>query len=153
MGAQPTSPSTSGPASEPKKLSWVDKFLSKIGDQIQDLTNVEIITAAAGTASIKIDSTKEILDELTKAKAQVLARTRIELDGDIVMLLPTDPQSGAKINKDIMDIHKETTAVAVENWKSFLNMIVSLIDTVVKITHLSESDVLEKFSIEPPPAT
>lgn len=149
MGTQP--PPTTQPTSQPQKLSWSDRFLSKIGDQIQDLTNVEIITASASSASIKIDANADsVLDELSKANAVVLARTRIELDGDIVMLIPADPQSGAKINKDIMDIHNNSTKVAVDNWKSFLNMVVSLVDTLVTLTGLTKTNVLEKFSIEPP---
>jgi hypothetical protein len=148
MGSQP--PETAQPTPVPK-LSWSDKFLSLIGDQIQDLTNVEIITASATSVSIKINSGADnILDELSRANAQVLARTRIELDGDIVMLLPTDLQTGAKVNKDIMDIHNNSTKVAVENWKSFLDMIVSLVNTIVTLTGLSKASVLEKFSIEPP---
>jgi hypothetical protein len=66
------------------------------------------------------------------------------------MLLPNDPQSGAKINKDIMDVHNNSTKVAVENWKNFLNMVVSLIDTMVTLTGLTKTNVLEKFSIEAP---
>jgi hypothetical protein len=152
MGSQPSS-ATTQPASG-QKQSWSDKFLSLIGDQIQDLTNVEIITASASSASIKIRSGADnILDELSKANAEVLARTRIELDGDIVMLLPTDSQSGAKVNKDIMDIHNNSTKVAVENWKGFLNMVVSLVDTIITLTGLSKESVLEKFSIEPPTTT
>ena len=108
MGTQPSI--SAQPPSQPSKKNWSDRFLSKIGDQLQDLTFVEIITASASSASIKIDSSAEnVLDELNKANAVVLARTRIELDGDIVMLLPSDPQSGVKINKDIMDIHNEST--------------------------------------------
>lgn len=149
MGTQPTT--SAQPSSQSSKKSWSDRFLSRIGDQLQDLTFVEIITASASSASVKIDSSAEnILDELNKANAEVLARTRIELDGDIVMLLPSDPQSGAKINKDIMDIHNNNTKAAVENWKNFLNMVVSLIDTMVTLTGLTKTDVLQKFSIESP---
>lgn len=152
MGTQPQTPLTPQP-SQPKKMSWTDTFLSKIGDQLQDLTYVEVITAACNTAAILIDSGKDILEELSKANAQVLARTRIEHDGDIIMLLPTEPQNNAKINKDIMDIHKESTTVAVENWKSFLNVIVSLIDTLGLITNLTKTDILQKFSIKLPTST
>ena len=66
------------------------------------------------------------------------------------MILPSDPQGGAKIDKDVLAIHKENTAVAVENWKNFLNMIIALIDDITRLTGLTKDDLFKKFSIASP---
>lgn len=159
MGAnQPSSPSSNQPSSlstntsSPKKESWANSFFSKIGDQLEDLTYCEIITATATNPASRIKTSAEnVLDELNPPGFAILARTKIELDGDILMILPTDPSSGgAKIDKDIMDIHKQNTTVAVENWKNFLNMVIGVVNNIVELTGMDKKDVLEKFSISAP---
>src|SRR5690349_12470086 len=141
------------PAAQPK--SWIDTFLSRIGDQLEDLTHVDVMTATAQSITAKIDPQKDVFDELSKPGYRILARTTVELDGDIIMMLPTDPSDptggGVKIIKDVMDIHKENTTMAVNNYNNFLNMIVNLVNTLVTFTGLSSSQLLEKFSLKPPP--
>jgi hypothetical protein len=130
----------------PKK-PWIDSFLGKIGEQLEDLTYVEIVTAIAMSPGIKIDAGADnIINELNKAEAGILARTKITLGGDTVLILPTDPQGGAKIYTEVMDIHKVNTAVAIENWRNFLNMIIDLVNKLVALTGLESKDLLTKFS-------
>ena len=132
-------------------VSWIDRFIGSIRDQLEDLTYVEIVTAAAVSPGIIIDpAAVHVIEELNRNNAGILARTRIELDGDILVILPSDPQGGAKIDKDVLAIHKENTAVAVENWKNFLNMMIALIDDITRLTGLTKDDLFKKFSIASP---
>jgi hypothetical protein len=120
---------------EIQKHPWFDKFIEKVKEQLQDLTYVEIATAITqepGTISMD-SSANDMVLELHQKGAAILARTRIELDGDIFMILPADAQGGAKINTDVLNIHKENTAVAVQNWKSFLNSIIEFINTISQL--------------------
>ena len=41
-------------------------------------------------------------------------------------------------------------AVAVENWKNFLNMMIALIDDITRLTGLTKDDLFKKFSIASP---
>ena len=143
---------TNGSQPSPQKHPWIDGFIEKIKDQLQDLSYVEIATAIAqepGTISIDSSANNMVL-ELHQKGAAIQVRTRIELDGDIFMILPEDAQGSAKINTDVLNIHKDNTAVAVQNWKSFLNMIIDLINTIIALTGLSKTAVLDKFSPQSP---
>jgi hypothetical protein len=136
----------------PAKHPWIDGFIDKIKDQLQDLSYVEIVTAVAQEpGSVSIDeNADQIVQELAQHGAAILARTRIELDGDIAMILPSDGQGSAKINTDILNLHKENTATAVQNWKSFLDMIIDLINTIITMTGLTKGDILDKFAMQSP---
>lgn len=62
-----------------------------------------------------------------------MARTRIELDGDIGMLLPTSADGSLTINNDILNIHKQNVDVAVANWNSFVQNMLKALDILVSI--------------------
>lgn len=85
---------------------FLDEIFLKVRDQLKDISYLEVITAT-GDPKLKIDSNKgNVLDAVNAL--QILARTTIELDGDIVMIIPTTKVNGeVKINKEIMDIHKQ----------------------------------------------
>jgi hypothetical protein len=135
----------------PAKENWVNKLFGDIGDQLQDLTYVEVATGSAKVLSdVKINpGAKDVLDELNRTGVTVLARTRIELDGDIVMLLPTEGEGGViKINKEVMDLHKENTTVAVNNWNNFLNLILATVKVLTTLLGLKEGELLDKLSFK-----
>jgi hypothetical protein len=71
---------------ENDQRSLLDNIFAKITDQLKDLSYVEVITAK-GSPDVKIDSGKEnVLEALNTV--EILARTKIELDGDIITVLP-----------------------------------------------------------------
>ncbi len=126
------------------------RFFGKIGRQLEDLTFVEIITAA-GDTKIQIDPEADnILTTLNKVS--VLARTRIELDGDILEIVPTDQGGEARINKDIMDIHKENVDAAVQNWNNFMKTVLQVIELMSSITGQAKPALFQQLdlSLVPP---
>jgi hypothetical protein len=72
-------------ATENDQGSLLDNIFAKITDQLKDLSYVEVITAK-GSPDVKIDSDKNVLEALNAV--EILARTKIELDGDIITVLP-----------------------------------------------------------------
>ena len=130
------------------------KFIDTIKREINDLSYVEIVTAAGDP---KTDVNPDAEDVILGVKAldiKILARTRIELDGDIMVLLPAEKGSdNVKINQEIMAIHKENVQTAVENWNNFIKNILSALDLLMDITGLSKSQALANFSLPVSTAT
>jgi hypothetical protein len=128
--------------------TWFRKFFGKISDQLQDLTYVDVLTVSSGDVFINIDTkAPDIKDELKKNRFKILAETKIELDGDIVLVLPMSDSEG-KINKEVLDIHKENVAIAVQNWNNVLRMIVEIIRAFAGFAGLKETDIFDKFMVD-----
>ena len=137
---------------ENNQKGFLDEIFLKVRDQLKDISYVEIITAT-GDPKLKIDSERgNVLDAVNAL--QILARTTIELDGDIVMIIPTTKVSGElKINKEIMEVHKQNVDAAVQNWKSFMDTILNAISLIAKLAGLGDTDIRDKLgltSIVPP---
>jgi hypothetical protein len=64
-------------------------------------------------------------------KGKVLARTRIELDGDIALILPTNRN---EIDAEVLQLHKTNVDVAVQNYRLFVNAIFDVLKIAVNLT-------------------
>ena len=126
----------------------LDNIFAKITDQLKDLSYVEVITAK-GSPDVKIDSEKEnVLDALNTV--EILARTKIELDGDIITVLPITKVNGEdKINQEIMKIHKENVEVAVQNWKSFMDTILNAVSLIAELAGMGKTDIRARLELSP----
>jgi hypothetical protein len=140
--AQETSPQ------EPKRESWLNNFFGKIGDQLEDLTYVSIITGTGNTYARIDPASDDIIAELEKNQITILARTNIELDGDITVIVPTKDGQGVTVNQEIMTIHKENTSIAVTNWNNFMNMIIQVIKIIAELAGMSNVAILDKLSFK-----
>jgi hypothetical protein len=107
------------------KQQWLSKFFRKIGKQLEDITYVEVLTTGTDSSKLKLTEDNPEIDDALKVSGElsILARTRIELDGDIVVLLPlqNEVQQQASVNDEILNIHRENVKMAIENWHNFLN--------------------------------
>jgi hypothetical protein len=86
---------------------------------IEDVQTMDVITAT-GDLKAKIDSTKQgsIIDQLTSAGGEltIRARTTIQLDGDILSILPEKASAtGPQIDEQMLKIHKESVDMAMKN--------------------------------------
>ena len=124
------------------------KFINTIKREINDLSYVEIVTAAGDPKTDVNPDAEMVILGMKAEEVRILARTRIELDGDIMVLLPAEKGSDdVKINQEIMAIHKENVQTAVENWNSFMKNMLTALDLLMSITGLSKSQVLTNFSL------
>ncbi len=118
-----------------EKSIW-EKFTDTMKRELNDLSYIEIVTAA-GDPKSEIDPNNDARDIVAAlrslANVHALARTRIELDGDIGMLLPTSADGSLTINNDILNIHKQNVDVAVANWNSFVQNMLKALDILVSI--------------------
>ena len=127
---------------------FLDEIFDKVQDQLKDISYVEVITAT-GDPTLKINAEAEnILNEVTAL--QILGRTTIELDGDIVMIIPTSKVGvELKVNKEIMEIHKQNVDAAVQNWKSFMDTILGVITFISNLAGLGNVDLRNKLGVTP----
>lgn len=118
------------------------QFLEKLNQKIQDLDAIEVVTAI-GDVHYKldnIDSKTEILNTIptavTEGVLKPLARTRIELDGDVLLVLPgkNDPVDPTRkifdeeqFNK-IQNFHNNNIQNAMDIWKTYVNTFLKIVE-------------------------
>jgi hypothetical protein len=132
-----------------------------VREQLEDLSFVEIMTAESDNINAKINPNYDnFLVALTaksgsplrlkskagggeakeatirnkedgELKGKVLARTRIELDGDIALILPTNRN---EIDSEVLQLHRANVDVAVQNYRLFVNAIFDVLKIAVNLT-------------------
>jgi hypothetical protein len=126
-----------------EKNLW-EKFMDTLKNELSDLSYIEIVTAA-GDPKTEIDPNNDARDIVAALrsleKVRVLARTRIELDGDIGMIVPTKDDGNLSILNDILNIHKQNVDVAVVNWNSFVQNMLKALDILVSIAKGTSPDI------------
>lgn len=129
-------------------MSFGQKFLSSIGSMLNDLTYIDVITLIGDPKETTWDyQSQDVREEIKKMKnVHVLARTVIELDGDIISIVPGNPETGT-FNGDTasLDYHKENVQVAIQNWNVFVNTMISTTRMVLELVGLKDTDEINKF--------
>ena len=121
-----------------------DTFLanlqSTIKEYLNDLTYIDVTTLIGDPKKTKwrLDYRKDIKEQIADMDVTLLAKTVIELDGDITQILPGDHATGDVItNREILDLHKESVDAAVENWDSFVKNMIEAVSQVRKFLRTS----------------
>ena len=104
---------------------------------IDDIRSMDIVTATAKDLRVQIDPTNADLLNGLPAEVQIKARTTIQLDGDLIVLLPTKQgtDSTIQIDNDILQIHKENVDFALKNLSNNMKIIT---DGMVKALALAK---------------
>lgn len=128
-----------------------EKLKTTVNRELEDLSYMEIVTASTDKVENHIDGDGwDILDSLRRgnppppsdeikitkedmldlSNVVILARTRIELDGDVFFLLKSKDGVVTELSKDAMEFHKLGIEISVENWKTFLEFVLKMTETV-----------------------
>ena len=124
----------------------IDELNILFKNWIEDVQTMEVVSAT-GNLKIKLDSSKEgnIIDQLPSAEEEltIRARTTIQLDGDILSILPEKASTvGSQIDEQMLKIHKETVDMAMKNVSNNLKIFT---DGVVQaISSLQQFKILPK---------
>jgi hypothetical protein len=136
--------------------SYFSKILEKLKDtlekELEDLSYMEILTATSNKIDGHINEDAwDILqairkgelpknaesenitkgDMLSSENTIILARTRIELDGDFAFLVRgNDDGQPLPINQDVIRLHEYGIENSIENWHFFLNYMIEVTKTV-----------------------
>jgi phosphoribosylformylglycinamidine (FGAM) synthase PurS component len=115
--------------------TFLDDLKNTIKEYLTDLTYIDVTTLIGDPKKIKwkLDPSKNIKEQIADMDVTLLAKTVIELDGDITQILPGDPATGdVIINKEILQLHKESVDAAVENWDSFVKNMIEAVSQIRK---------------------
>jgi hypothetical protein len=124
----------------------IDELNILFKNWIEDVQTMDVVTAT-GNLKVKIDPTKQgsIIDQLPTAEGEltIKARTTIQIDGDILSMLPQKPsETGPQIDEQMLRIHKETVDMAMKNVSNNLKIFT---DGVVQaISSLQQFKILPK---------
>ena len=124
----------------------IDELNILFKNWIEDVQTMDVVSAT-GNLKVKIDSTKQgsIIDQLPSAEGEltIRARTTIQLDGDILSILPEKASNvGSQIDEQMIKIHKETVDMAMKNVSNNLKIFT---DGVVQaISSLQQFKILPK---------
>lgn len=131
-----------------------DKLQKTVNRELEDLSYMEIITATSNKVDGHINEDAwDILQALREGKlpdnarkegiteadmlnmsnTMILARTRIELDGDIFFLLRGEDGKPLPINQDLIQLHKYGVETSIQNWHFFLNFMIDVTKTIGEI--------------------
>lgn len=115
--------------------TFLDDLKKTIKEYLTDLTYIDVTTLIGDPKKIKwkLDPSKNIKEQIADMDVTLLAKTVIELDGDITQILPGDQATGdVIINKEILQLHKESVDAAVENWDSFVKNMIEAVSQIRK---------------------
>ena len=115
--------------------TFLDDLKKTIKEYLTDLTYIDVTTLIGYPKKTKqkLDPSKNIKEQIADMDVTLLAKTVIELDGDITQILPGDPSTGdVIINKEILQLHKESVDAAVENWDSFVKNMIEAVSQIRK---------------------
>jgi len=115
--------------------TFLDDLKKTIKEYLTDLTYIDVTTLIGDPKKIKwkLDPSKNIKEQIADMDVTLLAKTVIELDGDITQILPGDQSTGdVIINKEILQLHKESVDAAVENWDSFVKNMIEAVSQIRK---------------------
>lgn len=115
--------------------TFLDNLKKTIKEYLTDLTYIDVTTLIGDPKKIKwkLDPSKNIKEQIADMDVTLLAKTVIELDGDITQILPGDQATGdVIINKEILQLHKESVDAAVENWDSFVKNMIEAVSQIRK---------------------
>ena len=124
----------------------IDELNILFKNWIEDVQTMDVVSAT-GNLKVKIDSTKQgsIIDQLPSAEGEltIRARTTIQLDGDILSILPEKASNvGSQIDEQMIKIHKETVDLAMKNVSNNLKIFTDGI--VQAISSLQQFKILPK---------
>jgi hypothetical protein len=121
---------------------WWEKLKKSVVDQLDDLSYISITTCAGDTYA-NIDPTKpNVLQTLKEQKVQILARTIYELDADVIKLIPMSETEGKPtVDQVILDLHKESEQIAVENWKQFISTVLTVMQIIANMVPGAKLDL------------
>ena len=110
------------------------------------MTAIVVVTAATETdAQLTLATQSGKFDDPNiRTKITARALTRMELGGDVYTLLPAkgnDPEIRAEIIKE----HKQNIALATENWKKFIDGILTIVEIGADMADISLPNVRSRM--------
>ena len=115
-------------------VNRIEEIKARIRKFIEDRASLEVITAK-GDITINFKDMKPEEDiftflSRTPQEIKILARTRIELDGDILAILPNKNDPQFELDENVLQIHNETVKAGIERWENYMNGVLGVLKLI-----------------------
>ena len=142
----PPVPPADGLNVEAAARKFADDLMKQIKEGFEDIQAIVVWTAAANTdAQIDFNMKKGDPDtDKLKTKITAMASTRIEVDGDVSYMIPAETTE-PRIRQEVITLHKENIALAMENSKKLLDTVLTMIEIMGEIAGLNLPDFRKRL--------
>lgn len=109
----------------------VGKIAKVLDDMATDLYELSVVTTTGSVTTIEIEDKKnggrrQVFDV---EETGISAKTVIQIDGDIIVKIPVKDAEGntVEIDERMLVLHEENVQMAMENWRTIVSTLVSVI--------------------------
>ena len=104
-----------------------------VKEAVKDLSTLTVITTTGRIQTGTKASTGEPIKVIEETG--ILAKTIIEIDGDITVRVPVKDEDGNEvvIDERMLELHQENVAMAVENYQIFITTVLDVSKSIVEL--------------------
>ena len=106
--------------------SFARSLADEIAKVAKDVTTLTVVTVKGVNEEVKKKSTGETIYVIKETG--VVAKTIIELDGDIILQVPVKSTEGgdSALDERLLELHKANVELALENWRTFMTTLIEI---------------------------
>ena len=106
--------------------SFAKSLADEIAKVAKDVTTLTVVTVKGVNEEVKKKSTGETIYVIKETG--VVAKTIIELDGDIIFQVPVESTGGedSTLDEKLLELHKANVELALENWRAFMTTLIEI---------------------------
>ena len=106
--------------------NFAKSLADELAKVVKDVTTLTVVTVKGVNEEVKKKSTGETIYVIRETG--VVAKTIIELDGDIILQVPVKPAGGedSTLDERLLELHKANVELALENWRTFMTTLIEI---------------------------
>ena len=106
--------------------NFAKSLADELAKVVKDVTTLTVVTVKGVNEEARKQSTGETIYVIRETG--VVAKTIIELDGDIILQVPVKSAGGEDLTLDerLLELHKANVELALENWRTFMTTLIEI---------------------------
>jgi len=106
--------------------NFAKSLADELAKVVKDVTTLTVVTVKGVNEEVKKKSTGETIYVIRETG--VVAKTIIELDGDIILQVPVKSAGGedSTLDERLLELHKANVELALENWRMFMMTLIEI---------------------------
>jgi len=106
--------------------NFAKSLADELAKVVKDVTTLTVVTVKGVNEEVKKKSTGETIYVIRETG--VVAKTIIELDGDIIFQVPVESIGGedSALDERLLELHKANVELALENWRIFATTLIEI---------------------------
>ena len=108
--------------------NFAKSLADELAKVVKDVTTLTVVTVKGVNEEVKKKSTGETIYVIKETG--VVAKTIIELDGDIIFQVPVESIGGedSALDERLLELHKANVELALENWRIFMTTLIEIVN-------------------------